>query len=160
MKKLAILLSLCLITILCNAQEKVKFTIAGVDVSFEGIQTFKAIPANNLNSYYNISYGMITQHQIRYWNKGEIFSYQKDEVSISNLDLKSVVISDMNKFSTPHDGWSVIIYTKKRDKKVISYFNTYLSPEEVMDLSMSLYMDFNTEEEAKAFIEKLKSFKK
>jgi hypothetical protein len=159
MKKFAILLSLCFIAILSNAQEKVKFTIAGIDVSFEGIQSFKAIPAHNINCYYDISYGMITTHRINYWNEGQIFSYQKEEALISNLDLKSPVISDMNKFSTPHNGWSIIIYTKK-GKKVISYFNTYLDAEEVMDLKTTLYMDFNTEEEAKAFIEKLKSYKK
>ncbi len=159
MKKFAVTLLLCFIAIVSNAQEKVKFTIAGIDVSFEGIQTFKAIPDYKLYSYYDISYGMITTHQIHYWGDEQIFSYQKDEALISNLDLKSPVISDMNKFSTPHNGWSLIIYTKK-GKKVISYFNTYLDAEELMDLKTTLYMDFNTEEEAKAFIEKLKSYKK
>jgi hypothetical protein len=159
MKKFAVTLLLCFIAILTNAQEKVKFTIAGIDVSFEGIRTFKAIPAHNSNSYYDISYGMLTTHQISYRDEGGIFSYKKEEVLISELNLKSSFISDMNKFSRPHDGWSLLIYTK-RDKKIITYFNTYLDSEEVMESNTILYMDFKTEEEAKAFVEKLKSYKK
>ena len=45
-------------------------------------------------------------------------------------------------------------------KKIITYFNTYLDSEEVMESNTILYMDFKTEEEAKAFVEKLKSYKK
>jgi hypothetical protein len=159
MKKIAIILTICFISFWSNAQEKVKFTIAGIDISFEGIQTFKAIPSWNSNSYYNIAYGMLTTHKIDYSDKVGIFSYIKNEVLISELNLKSSTIIDMNKHSTPHDGWLLVIYTK-RDKKIITYLNTYLDAEEVMESNTALSMDFQTEEEAKAFVEKLKSYKK
>lgn len=160
MKKFAILLSLCFIAILSNAQKKVSLTVADIDRSFSGIQTFKTTPEKLDNYYYDIKNNMLTVHHVSYYEQanfdmGIVYIYYKHEILLSDIDFKSIeIVSDCS------EGCLLFIGAKKRLENVNTYTYFWASPDELKSKSEQINIMVDTESEALAFIEKLKSFKK
>lgn len=160
MKKFAVTLLLCFIAIMSNAQEKIEFTVADVDRSFTGIQTYKASAPIFEAYYYNIEDGMLTIHELFYQAQenldlGLVYVYYKDEVLISEIDFKNILMLTDSK-----SGCTLFIGTKKERNSLNKYMYHWTTKDEIFNKSHATSIRFNTEEEAKAFIEKLKSMKK
>jgi hypothetical protein len=160
MKNFAVLLSFCFLSLWSNAQEKIEFTVADVDRSFTGIQTYKASAPIFEAYYYNIEDGMLTIHELFYQAQenldlGLVYVYYKDEVLISEIDIKNILMLTDSK-----NGCTLFIGTKKERNSLNKYMYPWTSKDEVFNKSTSTSIRIKTEEDAKAFIEKLKSMKK
>jgi len=154
MKKFAIILTLCFISFWSIAQEKVNLVVYDVDRSFTGIQTFKIRESNYSNYYYDLTLSMLTIHHVDYKEKenydmGIVYSYIQYELLVTDIDLKNTEI-----YGDCKDDCLLAINTKKLKNEIIKYY--YLTPDGFMSKTNSIFLRFDKEKDAKAFIEELK----
>jgi hypothetical protein len=95
-------------------------------------------------------------HEISYAEEGFPFGYYVQEVLLSDLNLKSYSISDMNSGSTlPFKGWLLSIETKKLKDKVKKSVYTFVDTTETSENTSYVSILFNSKEAAQALYDKL-----
>ena len=160
MRLFTLLMILTMLTFNSDAQEKVNLLLGDVEFSFSGTKCLKPTADNFSKAYYNIEEGKLSYHLINYNENGDIFNYSLAEVLINELNLKSAAISDMKGDAAgSFDAWMLNIETKKLKDNVAYYMHTFLEPKPSKDDMFSISLLFNTEADAKSFIQQLKSIK-
>jgi hypothetical protein len=156
MKKNILFLFLALFSISAFAQENVELALGGETFNFKGIKSFKPTTEHSSKCYYLIEDGKLMGHEISYAEEGFPFGYYVQEVLLSDLNLKSYSISDMNSGSTlPFKGWLLSIETKKLKDKVKKSVYTFVDPTETSENTSYVSILFNSKEAAQALYDKL-----
>ncbi len=156
MKKNILFLFFALLSISAFAQEKVELALGGETFNFKGIKSFKPTTEHSSKCYYLIEDGKLLGYEISYTEDADAFGFYKQEVLISDLNLKSYTISDMNSGSTlPFKGWLLSIETKKLKDKVKKSVYTFVDPSETTENTSVISILFNSKEAAQALYDKL-----
>jgi hypothetical protein len=157
MKKNILFLFFALLSISAFAQEKVELVLDGETFNFKGIKSFKPTTEHFSKCYYLIEDGKLFGYEISYTEDADVFGLYKQEVLLSDLNLKSYTISDMNSGSThPFVGWLLSIDTKKLKNKVKKSVYTFVDSSDTSDYMRFISILFNSKEAAQAFYDQLK----
>lgn len=157
MKTFLILITICMLSFDSFAQEKVSFTLGDKEFSFEAFRSFKPIPDNMSKGYYSFNGDKVLFHDLTYTEDADLFSYKKEEVLLTDLNLKSADIMDMSGDSEgSFEGWLLSIETKKLKKLATHYMYTSFDPTSNGEKMPNINFVFNKKEDAEDFLKKLK----